>query len=81
MRRGLPIGFVWGEEDGEILIHPDAAVVHVIRTIFARFAELGSARRVWLWLRAHGIKFPLSLGGQHELRWCEASWGFEGEPP
>ena len=74
LRRGLPIGFVWGEEDGEILIRPDEAVVHVIRTIFARFGELGSARRVWLWLRAHGMKFPLWLGGQHELRWGEASY-------
>ncbi|MER9032372.1 recombinase family protein [Mesorhizobium sp. M0674] len=68
LRRGLPVGFVGGEGDGEILIHPDEAVVNVIRTIFARFAELGSARRVWLWLRAQGIKFPLSLGGHHELR-------------
>ncbi|MES0139588.1 recombinase family protein [Mesorhizobium sp. M0016] len=74
LRRGLPIGFVWGEADGEILIHPDEAVANVIHTIFARFAELGSARRVWLWLRAHGMKFPLSLGGHHELRWSEASY-------
>ncbi|BCH12328.1 hypothetical protein MesoLj131c_65860 (plasmid) [Mesorhizobium sp. 131-3-5] len=74
LRRGLPVGFVYGEADGEILFHPDEAVVHVIRTIFARFAELGSARRVWLWLRAHGMKCPLSLGGHHELRWGEASY-------
>ncbi|WP_284202067.1 recombinase family protein, partial [Mesorhizobium tianshanense] len=74
LRRGLPVGFVWGEEDGEILIHPDEAVVHVIRTIFARFVELGSARRVWLWFREQGMKFPLWLGGQHELRWGEASY-------
>ncbi|CDX25048.1 conserved hypothetical protein [Mesorhizobium plurifarium] len=74
LRRGLPVGFVWGEADGEILFHPDEAVVHVIRTIFARFAELGSARRVWLWLRAHAMKCPLSLGGHHELRWSEASY-------
>lgn len=46
LRRGLPIGFVWGEADGDILIHPDEAVAHAIRTVFARFAELGSARRV-----------------------------------
>jgi DNA invertase Pin-like site-specific DNA recombinase len=74
LRRGLPVGFVWGEDDGEILIHPDEAVANVIRTIFARFAEMGSARRVWLWLRAQGMKFPLSLGGHHELRWSEASY-------
>ena len=41
LRRGLPIGFVWGEEDGEILIRPDEAVENVIRTIFARFARTG----------------------------------------
>jgi len=74
LRRGLPVGFVWGEDDGEILIHPDEAVSHVIRTIFVRFAELGSARRVWLWLRANDIKFPLRLGEHQDLRWSEASY-------
>ncbi|MER8792453.1 hypothetical protein NKH71_32370 [Mesorhizobium sp. M0983] len=74
LRRGLPVGFVWGEEDGEILIHPDEAVAHAIRTVFARFAELGSARRVWLWFREQGMKFPLRLGARTELRWGEASY-------
>ena len=23
LRRGLPVGFVWGEEDGEVLLHPE----------------------------------------------------------
>ena len=50
LRRGLPVGFVWGEEDGEVRFHPDEAVRGAIRTVFARFAEFGSARRVWLWL-------------------------------
>ena len=36
LRRGLPVGFVWGEADGEVLLHPDEAVVTAIRTIFAR---------------------------------------------
>jgi hypothetical protein len=43
LRRGLPVGFVWGEADGEVLLHPDEAIVTAIRTIFARFAETGSA--------------------------------------
>src|SRR5262249_8071807 len=42
LRRGLPVGFVWGEEDGEVRFHPDEAVCAAIRTVFARFAELGS---------------------------------------
>ena len=26
LRRGLPVGFVWGEQDGEVLFHPDESV-------------------------------------------------------
>jgi len=59
LRRGLPTGFVWGDADGEILFHPDEAVVNAIRTVFERFAETGSARRVWLWFRSNGLLFPL----------------------
>ena len=44
LRRGLPVGFVWGEQDGEVLFHPDEAVTSAIRTVFERFAEFGSAR-------------------------------------
>ena len=25
LRRGLPVGFIWGEADGEVLLHPDEA--------------------------------------------------------
>jgi DNA invertase Pin-like site-specific DNA recombinase len=71
LRRGLPTGFVWGDADGEIVFHPDEAVVNAIRTVFDRFAETGSARRVWLWFRANNLLFPLqdtrSLG--REVRW------------
>ena len=38
LRRGLPVGFVWGEADGEVRFHPDEAVVTAINTIFRRFA-------------------------------------------
>ena len=26
LRRGLPVGLIWGEADGEVLFHPDQAV-------------------------------------------------------
>ena len=74
LRRGLPTGFVWGEADGEVLFHPDEAVVNAIRTIFARFAETGSARRVWLWFRDQGLKLPLQMHANAEIRWVEASY-------
>jgi DNA invertase Pin-like site-specific DNA recombinase len=74
LRRGLPVGFVWGEADGEVRLHPDEAVVAAIRCVFARFAEMGSARRVWLWFRSEGFKFPLQMHARAEIRWVEASY-------
>jgi DNA invertase Pin-like site-specific DNA recombinase len=74
LRRGLPVGFVWGEADGEVRLHPDEAVVAAIRCVFARFAEMGSARRVWLWFRSKGLRFPLQMHARAEIRWVEASY-------
>jgi len=73
-RRGLPVGLVWGEEDGEVRFHPDEAVVIAIKTVFERFAETGSGRRVWLWFRAEGVQFPLQMHEHAEIRWVEASY-------
>src|SRR6267378_7055067 len=74
LRRGLPVGFVWGEEEGAVCFHPDEAVVTAIRTVFARFSETGSARRVWLWLRSEGLTFPMQTHQGGEIRWVEASY-------
>src|SRR5713226_10195328 len=74
LRRGLPTGFVWGEEDGEVRFHPDEAVTGAIRAVFDRFAELGSARRVWLWFRAEGLSFPLQLYTGRAIQWVAATY-------
>ena len=74
LRRGLPVGFVWGEAEGEVRFHPDEAVVTAIRTVFASFSETGSARRVWLWFRSEGLNFPLQMHQGGEIRWVEASY-------
>src|SRR6266851_4370671 len=74
LRRGLPVGFVWGDEDGEVRFHPDEAVTGAVRTVFDRFTELGSARRVWLWFRAEGLAFPLQSHAKAEIRWVTPSY-------
>ncbi|MGH8523629.1 MAG: recombinase family protein [Gammaproteobacteria bacterium] len=77
LRRGLPVGFVWGEQDGEVLFHPDEAVTSAIRTVFERFAEFGSARRVWLWFRSEGLSFPLQTtpaGLPGPIRWVTPTY-------
>ncbi len=74
LRRGLPVGFLWGEADGEVRFHPDAAVCGAIRAVFERFAEFGSARRVWLWFRAEGLSFPLQASTLTEIRWVTPTY-------
>src|SRR4051795_8796011 len=37
LRTGLPVGLVWGDADGQILLHPDEAVTGVIAAVFDRF--------------------------------------------
>jgi DNA invertase Pin-like site-specific DNA recombinase len=74
LRRGLPVGLVWGDADGQIRWHPDEAVTGILATIFDRFAVCGSVRGVWLWLREQGLRFPLQpvayLRGE-EITWVE----------
>ena len=74
LRRALPVGFVWGEVDGEVRFHSDEAVCTAIRTVFARFSELGSVRRVWLWLRSEGLSFPLQTRYGGSIRWVDPSY-------
>jgi DNA invertase Pin-like site-specific DNA recombinase len=77
LRRGLPVGLVWGQQDGEVLFHPDEAVTGAIRTVFERFAEFGSARRVWLWFRSEGLSFPLQhapTGEPGPIRWVTPTY-------
>jgi len=59
LRCGLPVGFIWGEHDGEVLMHPDQAVTGAIHTVFEKFTQMGSIRQVWLWFRSEKLLFPL----------------------
>ncbi len=74
LRRGLPVGLVWGEQEGEVRFHPDEAVTSAIRAVFTRFAELGSARQVWLWFRTEGLSFPLQTNGVPDIRWVAPTY-------
>jgi DNA invertase Pin-like site-specific DNA recombinase len=81
LRRGLPVGLLWGEADGEICFHPDAAVTGVISAVFERFAVCGSVRATWLWLRDQGLRWPLQHAGYlrngdatAEITWVEPTY-------
>jgi DNA invertase Pin-like site-specific DNA recombinase len=81
LRRGLPVGLIWGEADGEIRFHPDEAVTGVIAAVFDRFAVCGSVRATWLWLRGQGLRWPLQKvaytrrgSGIPEITWVEPTY-------
>src|SRR5215469_9958184 len=81
LRRAVPVGLVWGEKEGEVRFHPDEAVTGAIRTVFAKFTELGSARQVWLWFCSQNLSFPMhplglvpSLLTCHQLRWIPPTY-------
>jgi len=74
LRRGLPVGFVWGEQDGEVRFDPDESVASTIRTVFSKFTELGSARQVWLWFHSEGLRFPLRSDMKSKIRWVAATY-------
>ena len=69
LRKALPVGLVWGEDEGEILLDADEAVRGAIATIFERFAELGSVRQVWLWMRREQLRFPMRRFAHGETEW------------
>ena len=74
LRRSLPVGFVWGEGDGEVRFPPDEAVVRTIYTVFAKFEELGSVRKVWLWFRSEGLLFPMRRHMKDAIRWVAPTY-------
>ena len=74
LRKALPVGLVWGEEEGEILLDPDEAVRGAIATIFERFAELGSVRQVWLWMRREQLRFPMRRFAHGEIEWSTPTY-------
>ena len=74
LRRGLPVGFIWGDQDGEVLMHPDQAVTGAIHTVFEKFAQMGSVRQVWLWFQSQNLRFPLQTNTLPEIKWVAASY-------
>jgi DNA invertase Pin-like site-specific DNA recombinase/polyhydroxyalkanoate synthesis regulator phasin len=59
LRFTLPPGFCWSG-DGRVELDPDERVREVIRLLFEKFRELGSARQVFLWAREASLSLPVA---------------------
>src|SRR6266446_6612602 len=64
LRFVLPVGYVYGEEPGSVLIDPDQEVRSAVELIFELFRQTGSAYGVVRHFTQHQLRFPKrSYGG------------------
>jgi DNA invertase Pin-like site-specific DNA recombinase len=63
LRISTPIGYTWDRHVG-LGLDPDRRLQEVIRLVFQKFRELGSARQVLLWMASEGIHFPYPSDGR-----------------
>jgi DNA invertase Pin-like site-specific DNA recombinase len=63
LRISAPIGYIWDRHVG-LRLDPDHRLQEVIRLVFQKFRELGSARQVLLWMASQNIHFPYPSDGR-----------------
>ena len=73
LRLPLPAGLDY-DELGKVRITPDEAVADAIRTVFAYFEELSSARQAMLRLVAEERQLPRRGPRDRQVRWVPASY-------
>ena len=67
LRISIPIGYSWDRHIG-LGLDPDRRLQEVIRLVFQKFRELGSARQVHLALKVEGVHFPRPSDGKRRRR-------------
>jgi DNA invertase Pin-like site-specific DNA recombinase len=68
LRTHLPVGFAY-DRDGKIVLTPDEAIRETVALVFAKFAELGSARQVTTYFVEQGLTLP-----HQDLRERTVTW-------
>ena len=63
LRISSPIGYSWDRHIG-LGLDPDRRLQEVIRLVFQKFRELGSARQVLLWMASQNVHFPYPSDGR-----------------
>src|SRR5262249_28707006 len=73
LRTHLPVGYAY-DQDGKIVITPDEAVRETIARVFAKFAELGSARQVTAYFVEEGVPLPHQNLSEGTIAWRQAAF-------
>jgi len=73
LRQGLPVGFDY-DDDSNVIMCPDEAVIEAIATVFRRFDELLSARQVMLSLQEDGLLIPRRRNVSAPVTWARPSY-------
>ena len=63
LRISSPIGYAWDRYVG-LGLDPDRRLQEVIKLVFQKFRELGSARQVLLWMASQNAHFPYPSNGR-----------------
>lgn len=58
LRFSLPVGFVYGENPGGVMLDPDVEVQNAVRLVFSAFRQTGSAYGVVRHFLQHQLTFP-----------------------
>ena len=78
LRFPLPVGLVYGDEPGSILLDPDIEVQNAVRLVFAIFRQTGSAYGVVAYFSERNLSFPRrAYGGvwNGKLIWGKLTYG------
>lgn len=57
----LPVGLL-ADTEGKTVLDPDQNIQHTLRSIFQKFGELLSVRKVLRWMQANSVKIPRRIG-------------------
>ncbi len=58
LRFPLPVGYVYGDDPGSVLLDPDVEVQNAVRLVFTLFRQTGSAYGVVRHFQQHSLTFP-----------------------
>ena len=58
LRFPLPVGYVYGDEPGSVLVDPDTEIQNAVRLLFTLFRQTGSAYGVVRHFLQHNLTFP-----------------------